>query len=205
MNGLLRDLEAYAALHKVPIIGPESAALLTQTVDKHQPRSILEIGSAIGYSALLMLEHAPAASLTAIELDPGRAALAAENFAAAGVDGRVTLLAGDAGILLPDLYGKYDMVFIDAAKGQYLDYLCKTMDKLLPGAVIFADNIRFRGWVFADSPPPRRYRTIVKRLRDYLDFVCADPRFTTFINYCGDGAAISHYQAVKERPDIEKT
>lgn len=194
MNTLLKELEAYARINRVPIIGPESAALLVQTVDKRQPCSILEIGTAIGYSGLLMLQHAPAASLTTIELDPVRAEVARATFAQAGVSARVTLLEGDAGKLLNGLDGNYDLVFIDAAKGQYLDYLTKIMDKLLPEAVIFADNIQFRGWVFGDEQPPRRYRTIVKRLRAYLDFVTGDGRFSTVIHKTGDGAAISYYQ-----------
>ena len=109
------------------------------------------------------------------------------------------LLDGDASEILLQLDGKFDLVFIDAAKGQYLDYLQKIMGKLSENAVVIADNVLFRGMVLSDEPPLKRYRTIVKRQREYLDFVHLDPGFLTTIHHEGDGVAISYYRGANEQ------
>lgn len=195
MAELLEMMEEYAAKHRVPVIGSEGAALLADTVAAKQPESILEIGTAIGYSALIIASRMPnTARITTIEIDPIRAAIAHDYIIRSGFADRINVLVGDAAEIIPTLKGTYDMVFIDAAKGQYLDYLGKILDKLLPGAVIFADNVLFRGWVHGDGDPPRRFRTIVQRLRKYLDVVTTDFRFTTVIHSTGDGVAITFYR-----------
>jgi predicted O-methyltransferase YrrM len=194
MDKLFSLMESYAAEQGVPIINRESLALLLHTVVDRQPQSILEIGTAIGYSTLKMSAAAPVeAIITTIEIDPERANLAENYFHQAGLASRVNLLVGDAAEILPTLHDRYDMVFIDAAKGQYHRYLRQILPNLEPGAVVFADNILFRGWVLGGDPP-RRYRTIVKRLREYLDFVTNDGRFTTVLHKTGDGVAISQYR-----------
>ncbi|HMM21250.1 MAG TPA: O-methyltransferase [Selenomonadales bacterium] len=195
MDELLAEMRRYAAANRVPIIGAAAAALLEQTVALKQPRSVLEIGTAIGYSTLLIAGKSPvSARIATIELDAGRAAAARQFILRSGLSDRISLLEGDAGRLIPALEGRYDLVFIDAAKGQYLDYLTKLLGKLQHQAVIFADNVLFRGLVASPEAPPRRYKTIVSRLRGYLQFVTADPRFATTVYPTGDGVAISHYQ-----------
>jgi predicted O-methyltransferase YrrM len=189
-----QEMEEYAASNHVPIIKPAAGRLLEKAVSIKQPSAILEIGTAIGYSALLMAGQAPATSkITTIEQDEARVALAQDFWQRAGLIERINVLQGDAGVILPCLKMQFDLVFIDAAKGQYLDYLNKVMDKLTLGAVVIADNVLFRGFV-SGGDPPRRYRTIVKRLRAYLEFVQHDPRFVTKIYDNGDGMAISYYQ-----------
>jgi predicted O-methyltransferase YrrM len=164
-------------------------------VRESQPRSVLEIGTAIGYSALLMLMVLPEkAKLTTIELDETRLAVARDSFETAHVNERVTTIAGDAGLILPQLLGPFDFVFIDAAKGQYLNYLHTIIDKLDNNAVIFADNVLFRGMVKNTVETTRRYRTLVRRLQEYLNFVTSDKRFVTNVYDMGDGVAISYYQ-----------
>lgn len=192
-----QEMEDYAASNHVPIIKPAAGRLLEKAVSIKQPSAILEIGTAIGYSALLMAGQAPATSkITTIEQDEARVALAQDFWQRAGLIERINVLQGDAGVILPCLQMQFDLVFIDAAKGQYLDYLNKVMDKLMLGAVVIADNVLFRGFVL-EGDPPRRYRTIVKRLRAYLEFVQHDPRFVTKIYDNGDGMAISYYQGEK--------
>ncbi|MDT8901049.1 O-methyltransferase [Anaeroselena agilis] len=194
MDDLLRSMEEYAALRTIPVIGRDGAALLAATVAEAGPRTILEIGTAIGYSTLLMAERAPNdAVITTIEVDAERAAAAAAFFRRSRHAGRIDLLVGDAAAILPVLGGTYDFLFIDAAKAHYLDYLAKAMDKLRPGAVVFADNVYFYGLVTAERPP-RRMRTLVKRMRAYLDFVNSDARFATTVHPIGDGIAISRFQ-----------
>lgn len=189
-----REMEVYAANNHIPIISRAAGQLLEQTISIKQPLAILEVGTAIGYSALLMAEKMPEnAKITTVEQDEARIDLAQEYWQRAGLGDRIEVLHGDAGVILPQLSKQYDLVFIDAAKGQYLDYLHKLMDKLSAGAIVIADNVLFRGLVLGGEPP-RRYRTIVKRLRSYLEFVQHDPRFVTTIYANGDGMAISCYQ-----------
>lgn len=191
---LIQEIEQYAREHHVPIIGKAGADLLLEVVERKQPLFVLEIGTAIGYSAILTAIHAPAARIITIEQDSARIEAAQAFIGRAGLEGRITILAGDAGKLLSTLAGPFDFVFIDAAKGQYFDYLSKMLDKLAEGAIIAADNVLFRGMVEGKAETPKRYKTIVKRLRQYLHFVTQDPRFETRIYPEGDGLAISDYK-----------
>ena len=195
IEDLYKEIEEYAAENGIPIINKVSSDLLIQEVKKKAPISVLEIGTAVGYSALLMVNQMPKeGKIVTIEQDANRIDTAYDYITRAGKIDQIQLLDGDASEILQQIEGTFDLVFIDAAKGQYLDYLQKVMDKLADGAVIIADNVLFRGMVMSDEPPLKRYRTIVKRLRDYLDFVNHDPRFSTTIHSEGDGVAISYYR-----------
>ena len=195
MLDLFAEIEKYADEHNVPIINKDSRQLLMDTVKKNAPKSILEVGTAVGYSALVMAENMPPnGKIITIEQDANRIDTAYDFITRAGRIEQIQLMDGDASVILEQLEDTFDMVFIDAAKGQYLDYLEKVMDKLSVGAVIVADNVLFRGMVMSNEPPLKRYRTIVKRLREYLDFVNQDPRFSTTIYEEGDGVAISYYR-----------
>lgn len=194
MRELLRAMEEYAAMHTVPVIGRDSAGLLLEALAARGPEAILEIGAAIGYSTVMIAgKMSPTARITTIESDPARAAAASGFFARANLTNRIDLLVGDAAELLPGLPGPFDFVFIDAAKAHYLDYLRRIIGKLRPGAVIFADNVHFYGMVTAERPP-RRMRTIVKRMRAFLEFLTTDRRFDTAIYSVGDGVVISSYR-----------
>lgn len=191
---LISIVEQYAMENNVPIISKAGAELLAQTVKEYKPMSILEIGTAIGYSTMIIARNAPTAHITTIELDEQRAATALQFLEKAKLLDSVQLLKGDAGQVLDTLTLKFDMVFIDAAKGQYLNYLLSILDKLNNSAVIIADNVLFRGMVEGNEITHRRFKTIVKRLREYLQFVRHDARFKTSIHNIGDGIAISIYQ-----------
>lgn len=195
LKKILTDMQEYASIHNVPIISPEGSRLLQEVADAAKPLSVLELGTAIGYSTLLLATSMKqGGQITTIEQDEERISIAKHFITQTNLVDQINFIAGDAGAILPELTGKYDLVFIDAAKGQYLDYLRKVLDKLSPGAVILADNVLFRGWVLGNSTAPRRFRTIVKRLRDYLDFVTTDKRFKTVVHHIGDGIAVSYYQ-----------
>ena len=199
MLNLLHEIEEYAEENNIPIINKRSSEILIEAVKNKNPKSILEIGTAVGYSALLMANYMPqAGKITTIEQDAKRIDTAYDFITRAGRIDQIQLLDGDASEILLQLEDTFDMVFIDAAKGQYLDYLQKVMDKISDGAVIIADNVLFRGMVMSEEPPLKRYRTIVKRLREYLDFVTHDPRFSTTIHYEGDGVAISYYRGANK-------
>lgn len=191
-------MEIYAQINRVPIIRDQGAKLLIETVKMYKPLSILEIGTAIGYSTALMAIHSPKAKITTIEINEERAKQASKFLTQAGLAEQVVLILGDAGDVITKLNGCFDMVFIDGAKGQYLNYLKQLVGKLSPGAVIFADNVLFRGMVEGVKETPRRYRTIVNRLRDFLSFIKDDPRFLTVLHRGGDGVAISIYQGASD-------
>ncbi len=192
---LLREMEAFAEKQHVPIIWESGRQAFIDAVDEAKPHRILEIGTAIGYSALLMLAHAAEdAEITTLELSPERYEQAKAYIARSPYAGRVHQLLGDAGELLTQLDGPYDLVFIDAAKGQYPDYLHKVLPLLAPDAVILADNVLFRGYVRGGIQAPRRFRTIVKRLRAYIDEVEHLPGAETEILEHGDGLAMTRFR-----------
>ena len=191
-EAVLNKMIDYARENRVPIISEAGAAMLIKIVGRKQPLSVLEVGTAIGYSAILTAMHSPASRILTIEQNPQRSALAASFIREAGLEHRINIMTGDAGEILPILRGNFDFVFLDAAKGQYLDYLTKIQDQLLPGSVVAADNVLFRDMVEGGADIPRRYRTIVKRLRQYLEFVRNDQFFDTTVYPSGDGMAISY-------------
>ena len=189
---LLREMEAYAASEHVPIINARGREVLVGAVRACRPRRVLEIGTAIGYSALLIAMHAaPDAEITTLELDEERAALAAAYIVRSPYAARIDIRVGDAGRLLTELRGPFDFVFMDAAKGQYPDYWRKLQPLLSSDAVVVADNVLFRGYVRSTEKPPRRYKTIVRRLQEYLALVQAAPGFVTRVYENGDGLAVS--------------
>ena len=192
MEDLLHEMEAYAARHHVPIINERGRRAFLDIVQQERPHRVLEIGTAIGYSTLLLLQQGAAdVTVTTLELSEERAQLAKGFWARAGLLGRVDLRTGNAGDILTELTGPYDFVFIDAAKGQYVDYFHKIQPLLAPRCTILADNVLFRGYVLGPERAPRRYRTIVKRLRAYITLVNHTPGFSTEILERGDGLAVT--------------
>lgn len=189
---LLAEMKAYGEANHVPIINANGLAVLTEAVAQKKPRHVLEIGTAIGYSTLYIAANgAPDVDIVSLELSPERAAVAREFVDKSIYGSRITIITGDAGENIKKLNGPFDMVFIDAAKGQYPDYFRKISPLLSDDALIVADNVLFRGYVRGDVPAPRRFRTIVKRLREYIDMVTEDGRFKTEIYENGDGLAVS--------------
>lgn len=192
MEDLFREMEIYAEENHVPIIRAAARDVFLQVVKEAAPRRILEIGTAIGYSALLMADALPELeSITTLELSEDRAALAQGYIDRSPYREKIDILTGDAGKMLNSLEEKYDLVFIDAAKGQYPDYWRKIQPLLADRATVLADNVLFRGYVLGTEPVPRRFRTIAKRLREYLVLVEETTGFSTEILPDGDGLAVS--------------
>ena len=195
LEALKKELEIEAGRDHVPIIrGPERALLLS-AAEKASPKRILEIGTAIGYSSLLLAERFPLAEIDTLEIDSARHARAEEVMRAAGFSHRVNCHLGDAAELLETLEGPYDFLYLDGPKGQYLRQLKAIEPKLSPHAVIAADNVLFRGMVESDAPVPHRYRTLVMRLREYIRYV--KERYETTIYPEGDGLAVSEELEVR--------
>ena len=194
MEELLREMEGYAALHHVPIINERGRQAFLQVVQEAKPHRVLEIGTAIGYSSLLMAQNGAAdIDITTLELSDERIKTAQGYIDRSAYADRIHIMGGDAAenLLKLQLTGQeFDFVFIDAAKGQYVDYFHKIQPMLADKAVILADNVLFRGYVKGDVPTPRRFKTIVKRLREYIELV-SQPPYVTEILENGDGLAVT--------------
>ncbi len=189
----LIELEKEAREADVPIIKPETQRLLRFLLQMQKPLQILEIGCAVGFSALLMSEYAPKdCHITTIENYEKRILKAKENFKRAGKEERITLLAGDAADILKELEGSYDMIFMDAAKGQYLFFLPEVMRVLSPEGLLISDNVLQEGDILESRyAVTRRDRTIHARMREYLYQITHDERLETVILPVGDGVAVS--------------
>lgn len=192
LAGLLAEMKAYGEKNHVPIININGLKVLVETVRAARPRKVLEIGTAIGYSTLYIAANsAEDVRITTLELSRERAAEAEAFIARSPYKDNIRIMVGDAGENLLQLQDKFDLVFIDAAKGQYPDYLRKVYPMLGDNAVIIADNVLFRGYVRGGVETPRRFRTIVKRLREYIGLVEENQEFQTQIFENGDGLAVS--------------
>ena len=189
----LQKLEKYSKETNVPIIRPSMQSFLKLLLAMKQPKNILEVGTAIGFSALLMSEYAPEdCHITTIEKYEKRIPLAKENFAKAGKEESITLLEGDATDILQQLDGTYDFIFMDAAKGQYINFLPDIMRLLADGGLLISDNVLQDGELkesrFAVT---RRNRTIHGRMRDYLYELKHHSELVTSILPVGDGVTVS--------------
>ncbi|MDO5311390.1 MAG: O-methyltransferase [Clostridia bacterium] len=189
-EGQLAYLERYAAENEVPISQPETIKLIELLIKISGARRVLEIGSAIGYSAIRMV-YAGAESIDTIEISPEIAEEARQNIAEADVEERVNVICGDANEVLPRLEGEYDLIFMDAAKAQYNRFFENCMRLLKTGGILISDNILYKGMTATDELVLHRKRTIVKRLRDYVDMLCSNPMLDTDILPLGDGVALS--------------
>ena len=188
----LRELERKALGDGIPIIRPHTRGLIQCILEMKAPRRILEIGTATGYSALVMYTYAPpGCSILTIEKDPDRAAEARRSFDRFGAD-RIELIEADAAQVLKELTGPYDLIFLDAAKGQYIRFLPELIRLLPPGGVLLTDNVLKEGEILESKfAVTRRDRTIHKRMREYLSAISRDERLRTVLLETGDGAAIS--------------
>lgn len=192
-TSFLNELEQYAVETNVPIIRPQIQNLLKLLLAMKQPKTILEVGTAIGFSALLMCEYGPKdCEITTIEKYEKRIPLARENFKKAGVEDRITLLEGDATQILKELEGTYDLIFMDAAKGQYIHFLPDILKLLPEGGILVSDNVLQDGDVLESRyAVTRRNRTIHTRMRDYLYELKHNESLQTDILPIGDGVTIS--------------
>ncbi len=176
-DGVLRNIEKMANKKFLPIIGSEKGRILTDTIHKFKPRRILEVGTLIGYSAILMAkELRDDAEIITIEVDEDEAEIARENIRRSEVKPKIEVITGNALEVIPRLSGRFDLVFLDATKDEYMSYLRLVEDKLSKGGVVFADN----AGIFASS------------MRDYLDYVRNSVKYESqFISVGWDGVEVS--------------
>ena len=190
---LLERIEAEALAARVPIIRKETQSFLKTLLVMHKPRKVLEIGTAVGFSALLMSAYLPEGGhITTIENYEKRIPIARENFRQAGKEGVISLIQGDALAVMKELTEAYDLIFMDAAKGQYIHYLPEAVRLLAPRGVLVSDNVLQGGDVLESRfAVERRDRTIHSRMREYLYELKHHDQLQTSILPLGDGVALS--------------
>lgn len=191
----VRELEEYAHLHNVPIMESTAIDFLLKQIMIHQPKRILEIGTAIGYSAIRMLEASPEAEIITIERDKQRYEEAVRFIKESQKSEQVDVRFGDALEVLEELQQDketFDFIFIDAAKGKYRDFFDLAHPLLQKGGWLVTDNVLFRGYVKDEETAPKRYRNMVKKIRAYNQFLSAHPEYITSILPIGDGVMISY-------------
>lgn len=189
----LDGIEKEALRDRIPVIRKSTQSLLKFLLALSKPGRILEVGTAIGFSSLLMSEYGPGdCHITTIEKYEKRIPQAKENFRRAGAEDRISLLEGDAADILKALPGPYDLIFMDAAKGQYIFFLPEVFRLLAPGGLLVSDNVLQDGDVIESRyAVTRRNRTIHARMREYLFELTHHPGLETVILPVGDGVALS--------------
>ncbi len=201
---LLNRIEEQAHSTYVPVIRKETQRFLKTMLAAKRPEQILEVGTAVGFSALLMRTYNPApCHITTIENDEKRISAARENFRLAGMEKDITLLAGDAGEILGKLEDSYDFIFMDAAKGQYIHFLPDVERLLAPGGLLISDNVLQEGDVLESRyAVTRRNRTIHSRMREYLYRLTHSSAFSTSVLPVGDGITLSVRLEEKKGSDV---
>ena len=175
----------------IPIIMDDTLEVIGKELEKNKPTKVLEIGTAVGYSAICFSQYLNEGGIIdTIERDEERLMEAKENIVKVGVADKINILEGDAVEILPTLKGKYDMIFIDAAKGKYPFFLKEALRMLSDDGIIFADNILYKGYVMSDYNKHKQ-RTAVRNLREYIAEVTNNPELETEILEVGDGLAIT--------------
>ena len=188
---LLENIKQKALENHIPIIMDETLEVMERILEENKPKKILEIGAAVGYSAICFSEFLEeGGSIDTIEREPERIIEAKENFQKMELENTIHLYEGDAVEILPTLKGPYDMVFIDAAKGKYPFFLNQAIRMLSPNGIIFADNILYKGYVMSDYNKHKQ-RTAVRNLRQYIKEITENESFDTQILEVGDGLAVS--------------
>ncbi len=189
-SGHIEEMEAFAKKYEVPISQPETIKLIEILIKLGRISNILEVGSAIGYSAIRMAK-AGAKHIDTIEINPDAVRVARENIDKANLGNNINVIYGDAKEVLPTLDGEYDMIFVDASKGQYNEFFPNCMRMLKSGGLLVSDNVLYKGMTATDELVQRRKITIVRRLRAYIDMLCSNPELETDILPIGDGVALS--------------
>ena len=187
----LEKIKQKALEEHVPIIMDDTLEVVDKILTEIKPTRILEIGTAVGYSAMCFSEYLqPDGKIDTIERDSERVAEARINIKKVDVANKINIYEGDAVEILPSLNEKYDVVFIDAAKGKYPFFLKEALRMIKPNGVILADNILYKGYVMSDYNKHKQ-RTAVRNLREYVKEVTENPNIETEILEVGDGLAIS--------------
>lgn len=187
----LEKIKQKALEEKIPIIMDDTLEVIDEILSKDKPEKILEIGTAVGYSAICFSKYLKEnGRIDTIEREEDRVIQAKENIQRAGVEKRINILFGDAVEILPTLNDKYDVIFIDAAKGKYPFFLKEALRMLNSNGIILADNVLYKGYVMSDYNKHKQ-RTAVRNLREFLKELDEDEELEVKVLEVGDGLAIA--------------
>lgn len=184
-------LREIAKLNNEPILRDKSFELLLQTVKDKTPVKILEIGVNLGLSGIAMLLTSTDATLSGIEIDEEKIALAKANYIEFKVENRAKIFQGDASEIIPVLTGEYDFIFLDGPKGHYFEYLPNLLAVLKKGGILFADNVLFRGFVNGKVKTPHRYNTTKNSMEKFLNAITNCKNLKTVVYDIEDGVSIT--------------
>ncbi len=187
----LTALREYAFAKEIPVSDDESLNFLQTVLSAVKPRKILELGAAIGVSGSVMLKICPDAHLTTIERDLDFDNRAKQNFENAGLSDRVNPILGDVGEVLNKLDGRYDFIFMDCAKVQYIKYLPRLKELMNTGGVLIADDVLLFGYVTGEEEVPKKRKMLVEHIKEYISAVTNDDELYTTILDVGNGIAMS--------------
>lgn len=191
-SGILKELEDYATEHSVPIVQPETAQLLEVLSAIKRPKRILEVGCAIGYSAILMAQYLDEdGTVTTLEWDADTAQIARENIKKAGLEHVINVINNDAKEVIPTLSAEYDIIFLDGPKAHYIYMLNDCIRLLKKGGLLIADNVLYKGMTADDNHVIRRKITIVKRLRRFISAQMQRSELKTVVLPLGDGVTVA--------------
>ena len=194
MSKQLLNIKQKALEDHIPIIMDDTLDVIEKILKKRKVKNILEIGTAVGYSAICFSQYiAEDGYIDTIERDEQRIREAKENIKSMNLENKIHIFEGDAVEILPSLDKKYDMIFIDAAKGKYPFFLKESLRMLNKDGIIFADNILYKGYVMSDYNKHKQ-RTAVRNLREYIKEVTENPNLETEILEVGDGLAVSKFK-----------
>lgn len=187
----IREIEDFAHKNSVPIMERESLEVLKYIIKIHKPKKILELGTAIGYSAIIMASIDNDIKITTMDRSEKFVSYAVENIKKFNLEDRIEIVFGEIDENLDKLSDTYDLIMFDAGKSHYSEYFDKTMRLIDNGGIIFSDNVLFKGLIANDDLVPRRQRTITRNMREYLEFLTNSPGISSVVLPVGDGLAIS--------------
>ncbi|MEG1706927.1 MAG: O-methyltransferase [Clostridia bacterium] len=190
INLFLSQMRQYALKNFVPIMLEDTEQLLRQLVTERQPKQILEIGTAIGYSGIIMLTASSNATLNTIEMEEQKVVIAKDNFYKTDLLDRVNFFLGDAKEIVPKLTGTYDFIFMDGPKGQYIEFLPYLLSVLKVGGTLVCDNVLYKGLV-EHQPTARKHLTIARNMKKFLDNITNSSTLSTILYRVGDGVSVS--------------
>lgn len=186
----IKKIKEFADQHYIPILLPETAAFLRQIVLLTQPKKVLEIGTAIGYSGHIILANSNCKLFT-IEKSEESIQIAKAFFKESGFADRVIIYNGDSDEIIPMIDGKFDFIFLDGPKSKYVQYYPKLKELLKDDGILLCDNVLFNGWVSGEAAINQKKNSIIIKLREFLDMLCSDRDFITSILNVGDGVTLS--------------
>ena len=193
INETFLKMQKFAKDNSVPIINSETARLLSVLVKLKRPEKILEIGTAIGYSSAVMMESLGGdCEIVTVERDFDMVNRAREFLKETGYFEKIKIIGGEATEVLPNLQSEYDFIFLDAAKGQYIEFLPQIIRLLKKGGVLVSDNVLYKGMITKRGIAKKKHITIIRNLRDYLSQISDGEVFETTILSIGDGVSISY-------------